>query len=168
MYSWQKCYSKWGLEEAQILKNYTKSNAVLISQKSNTNTVIEESTTPVSQILAHREELCWKLVEDFNTMEHTQVLIIFLTSLEWQIINRERVGMPKMPTSWFPIVLFSMGIQHGPVCCTQNHPKPCIHCLGSWTETPNTLMFEERMVIMEVLLYADEFYLRRHNGNLFC
>lgn len=59
-----------------------KSNAVLISQKSNTNTVIEESTTPVSQILAHREELCWKLVEDFNTMEHTQVLIIFLTSLE--------------------------------------------------------------------------------------
>lgn len=110
MYSWQKCYSKWGLEEAQILKNYTKSNAVLISQKSNTNTVIEESTTPVSQILAHREELCWKLVEDLNTMEHTEVLIIFLTSLEWQIINRERVGMPKMPTSWFPIVLFSMGM----------------------------------------------------------
>lgn len=96
-------------------------------------------------------------MEDLNTTEHTDVLIIFLVSLEWQ---RKKVGVENAK-----FMISNSAPQHGQV-----HPNITqTSALTAWeAEHKHQILshWKREWSLQEILLYVDKFYLREHKRTL--
>lgn len=96
-------------------------------------------------------------MEDLNTTEHTEVLIIFLVSLEWQ---RKKVGVENAK-----FMISNSAPQHGQV-----HPNITqTSAFTAWeAEHKYQILshWKREWSLQEILLYVDKFYLREHKRTL--